>query len=105
MQKIFLVILSFIILPIISRGDIVFANVFEDLCKDGYYVFNKTSISGTFEGCDYEKVYKLDNGLKFECQEYNYSYSYYPDVYLLTNKYNNIKVIIEDEKYAGRLYW
>ena len=37
---------------------------------------NSTQISGEFEGCDYDKMYALDNGLIFRCNTYSYSYSY-----------------------------
>jgi hypothetical protein len=100
MKKI-LKILLFIIL--ISKKS--FAADFEDLCKDGYAVILETNISGDFDGCDYDKRYKLDNGLIFECSTYHYTYHYHPSFYILQNiKYGGFKYIIDDEEYSGNLY-
>jgi hypothetical protein len=83
----------------------VFAIDWEDLCKEGYAVITKTSISGEFNGCDYDKHYKLSNGMTFKCDSYDYSYSYSPDFYVLKNiKYGNIKYIINGDEYSGTLY-
>jgi len=65
-----------------------------------------TNASGEFEGADYEKLIKLDNGMIFQFNEYNYSYSYRPDVAVLAKKVTFggksliiWKLIIEDEIY------
>src|SRR5215471_10323860 len=51
-----------------------------DLCDlVGYVVFDCTNVQGEFEGADFGKTVSLDNGMIFEFQEYNYSYSYRPD--------------------------
>lgn len=97
------VLLLFVIF-VFANVEVCIANDFEELCKDGYGVIVKTYISGTFEGCDYNKSYKLANGLIFQCNEYNYSYNYNPDVYILQNRYGNLKVIIDDEEFYGTLY-
>ncbi len=82
-----------------------FAIDFEDLCKDGYAVVLKTYISGEFNGCDYDKHYKLDNGSIFECKAYNYSYHYHPEFFVLKNiKYGDYKYIIDDEEYDGNIH-
>ena len=99
MKKI-LLICSLIILINLS----VYAVNWEDLCKDGYRVIEKTSIYGEFKGCEYGKYYKLSNGLTFKCEEYEYMNEYNPDVYILQNNYGNLKVIIEDEEIDGSLY-
>lgn len=45
-----------------------------------------TSINGTYEGCDYNKVYKLMNGKMMQCSSYGYSYAYAPSVYVIADK-------------------
>ena len=82
-----------------SRAD------WEDLIKDGYAVVYTTYIDGyDFDGCDWDKWYKFQNGLKFQCQEYNYHYSYNPKVYILMNRYGRCKVVIDNEEFRGQLY-
>jgi len=82
-----------------------FASDLEELCKEGYGVIINTQVSGEFNGCDYNKIYKLDNGMTFECTEYSYSYNYRPDFYVLKNvKYGDLKYLIDDEEYQGTLY-
>lgn len=83
----------------------------------GYYIADATTIPDEFDGCDWGDVVKLDNGWVFEFQEYNYTYTYYPDVVVLAKpmpdeyseelRKNGIKefqmffyvLIIEDEAY------
>jgi len=77
----------------------------EDLARDGYAVVETTQVDGEFEGCDFNKRIPLTNGLVFICSEYNYSYSYMPDVLILKQiKSGDIKVLIDDEEYEGILY-
>lgn len=77
----------------------------EELCKAGYAVITETSVDGEFTGCEYDKKVPLQNGLVFVCSEYNYTYSYNPDVYILKNiKTGDIKVVIDDESFEGTLY-
>jgi hypothetical protein len=49
----------------------------------GYTVIAATSVAGDFEGADFDKVVKLDNGMIFEFTSYNYSYSYRPGAAVL----------------------
>ena len=77
----------------------------DDLAKQGYAVLAETKVDGTFEGCDYDRIINLKNGLLFECKQYGYSYGYRPDVYILKNvKNGDIKVIIKDREYRGKLW-
>jgi hypothetical protein len=46
----------------------------------GYTAITSTSVSGDFEGADFDKVVKMDNGMIFEFMEYKYAYAYHPDV-------------------------
>lgn len=101
MKKTFLSLLFISIFFSIS----VLAEELEDLCKNGYGVILETSVTDDFEGCEYDKYYKLDNGLTFKCEEYSYSYSYHPDFYVLKNiNYGDYKYMIDNELYDGKLY-
>lgn len=83
----------------------VLANDFEELCKDGYAVVLQTNISDDFEGCDYDKYYKLDNGMVFKCNSYHYHYAYRPEFFVLKSiKYGDLKYIIDDNEHLGILY-
>jgi hypothetical protein len=72
----------------------------------GYTVIEITNVVGDFEGADFDKVVILDNGMVFTFNEYNYSYSYRPDVVVLAKRITMgkdsalmWKLIIEDELY------
>lgn len=72
----------------------------------GYTVIEVTNAVGDFEGADFDKAVALDNGMVFKFNEYNYSYSYRPDVVVLAKKVTVgkdsallWKLIIEDELY------
>lgn len=99
MKKILVIFILFL-MPLIAYayGD------FEELCKQGYAVTTQTNITGDFEGCDFDKLYKLDNGLILQCNEYYYYYYYRPNVYILQNRYGSYKVIINDRAYNVTLY-
>jgi hypothetical protein len=56
----------------------------EDLV--GYTLIEVTAVPGDFEGADFDKVVKLENGMIFEFEEYNYSYSFHPDVAIFARK-------------------
>lgn len=71
----------------------------------GYTIVASTSASGELEGADFDKLVKLDNGMIFEFQTYNYFYVYHPDVIVFTKNITSpsgksstdYKLIIEDE--------
>lgn len=72
----------------------------------GYTVIEITNVVGNFEGADFDKPVVLDNGMVFKFNEYNYSYSYRPDVVVMAKKVTVgkdsallWKLIIEDELY------
>ncbi len=64
----------------------------------------ETNISNDFDGCDFGKIYKLDNGLLFECQTYHYHYSYRPAVEIFVIEDRNPVVFIDGEQYDGTLF-
>jgi len=75
----------------------------------GYTAVTSTNVAGDFEGADVDKLVKLDNGMIFEFTEYNYSYSYRPDVVVFARvttfqgrSVTLYKLMIEDELYDAR---
>lgn len=63
-----------------------------------------THVSDDFEGCDYDKVYNLDNGLLFQCMSYHYHYAYHPEVKIILIRDRKPVVIIEGDEYGGQLF-
>ena len=80
-------------------------DILEDLI--GYTIITTSNVSGTFEGSDYDKLVKLDNGMIFEFNSYNYHYAYRPKVIIFAKQLNmkglkpiNVyKLIIDDDLY------
>jgi hypothetical protein len=78
-----------------------------DVCDlEGYTCIVCTNVVGEFEGADFDKPVKLDNGMIFEFNEYNYTYSYRPEVAVFASTLNYqskrltvYKLWIEDEVY------
>ncbi len=64
----------------------------------------RTNVSDEFEGCDYDKVYKLDNGLLFQCSTYNYHYAYRPEVKIFVIEGRSPVVFIDGDEYDGTLF-
>ena len=56
-----------------------------------------TSISGTFNGCDWDKTYELLNGRTLVCRCYRYHYAYAPKVVIIDSG----TVLIDDEEYSA----
>jgi hypothetical protein len=73
---------------------------------DGYIhdgSVHSTYISDEFEGCDFDKVYTLDNGLIFQCNTYSYTYSYRPKVKVFIINGRRPIIFIGGKKYSGTL--
>lgn len=78
-----------------------------DLCDIvGYTCLTCTNVVGEFEGADYEKIIKLENGMIFEFNEYNNAYAYQPEVAVFYNQFmyggrelTTYKLWIEEEMY------
>jgi hypothetical protein len=74
----------------------------------GYTVVASTNASGTLEGADFDKLVKLDNGMIFEFQSYDYFYEYHPDVIVFAKtmtppsgkSFTSYKLVIGDEDEA-----
>jgi len=70
----------------------------------GWTVVKDTNISGEFEGADYDKVAKLDDGNVIEFHDYDYFYEYHPEIVIFGKKVGGVtlyKAVIEggDEVY------
>ena len=65
---------------------------------------SETQINGEFEGCDFDRRYMLMNGFTFVCATYSYSYSYMPDVKIISISGRAPIVYIDGEKYDGTVY-
>lgn len=96
---------SIISIFLLAVSAIAFAGNLEDLAREGYGVVDETRVDGEFEGCEYDRRIPLANGLVFVCSEYNYSYSYSPEVLILRHVQSGaIKVLIDEEEYDGTIY-
>jgi hypothetical protein len=83
----------------------------------GYTILDCSPVEGDFEGADYGKRVRLDNGMVFEFMEYNYTYSYRPEAVGLAKSFDaetkhklqekgipeklakSYKLVVEDEAY------
>lgn len=68
-------------------------------CITPAFAVERATISDEFYGCDYGKVYPLDDGRVLVCDGYSYSYSYRPDVIVLDRG----TVLIDGEEYNARV--
>lgn len=92
---------------LIALPQMAAAGELERLAERGYGVLEETSVSGDFEGCDYDKVIKFVNGMFFRCQTYRYHYAYGARVHILANVrrgHDELVVMIDDEEYDGVLF-
>ena len=98
MQIIFMVFLLMLI-SICSA----FSADLESLTKDGYQITDKTAVAGEFKGCIAgAPPLRFTNGKAFVCTTFSFSfYAYMPQVYILKNDKNDIKVLINGNVYSG----
>jgi hypothetical protein len=61
------------------------------------FAADRTQIDGAFDGCDHDKVYPLVDGRLLVCHEYNYDYSYSPEVIVVDDS----RVLIDDELFEA----
>ena len=100
MRTAFALLLSVTSTPVLALD----ASDFADLV--GWTVAAATNVRGEFEGCDFDKKIRFDNGWTLTCSSYSYSYAYHPDAVIFTKSfpyrgqnYWMIKVLIDDEFY------
>lgn len=92
-----LLLMNSVLSPICYAFD---ADDFRELI--GYMVLDVTKVSGEFNGADYGKRIKLDNGQVYEFRTYSYSYAYRPTAVVFVTIYNGVylyKLLIEDKIY------
>ncbi len=93
---------SLVFLSIASAAE---ASDLEKLAKQGYGVVETTQVNGEYNGCEFNKQIPLTDGLLFQCNSYDYEYSYMPEVLILKHVTNgSIKVLIDGEEQTGTLY-
>lgn len=80
------------------------ASDFSDL--EGWTVAAVTQVTDEFEGCDFDRTIRFDNGWEMRCNTYFYSYAYRPDavIFVKSVQYQGqgfwlTKVLIDDEFY------
>jgi hypothetical protein len=73
---------------------------------EGWTVAAVTNVRDDFEGCDFDKRIRFDNGWTLTCSEYSYSYAYRPDAVIFVKSielrgrsYWMVKALIDDEFY------
>lgn len=83
----------------IVRSAIVAAVAMAIYCATPAFAVDRGTISDEFEGCDFGKVYALDDGRVLVCNGYSYSYSYRPEVIVLDQS----TVLIDGNEYQARV--
>lgn len=71
----------------------------------GWTVLADTNIQGEFEGPDFDKVVKLDNGWIIEFHDYDYFYEYHPEIVIFARQFHDVtlyRVLIDggDDVYS-----
>ena len=74
----------------------------------GYQIIHSGTVTGyidddgvqqdDFEGCDWGRKLIIDHSLSVTCATYSYSYSYYPDIVILSSG-NSMVACIDNEMY------
>lgn len=73
---------------------------------EGWTVATVTQVEDEFEGCDFGRKIRFDNGWTLTCNTYSYTYSFRPDAAIFFKSmqyrgrsYRLIKALIDDEFY------
>jgi len=73
---------------------------------EGWTLAAVTTVVDDFEGCDFEKAVRFENGWRLVCSDYSYTYAYRPEAAIFVRKWSYegrdywiAKVLIEDEFY------
>jgi hypothetical protein len=92
--------LALLALPIGLRADC--AHLLGQL--KGWTVVGVTAINGEFEGCDFGRKIKLDDGSVLTCAGYSYMYAYHPDAIIFGKRssfnghtFISLRLVVEDE--------
>lgn len=90
-----------ILLVLITSGPVLSEDL-DSLAKEGYQVVEETNVVGQFTGCDSKTALRFTNGKAFVCSTYAYSFAVYmPVAYILKNKGDDIKVLVNGTAYSG----
>ncbi len=73
---------------------------------EGWTIVSVTQVNGEFEGCDFGRVIRFQNGTAFKCAGYGYNYAYSPDAVIFGKSgtfegraFVQIKALIDGELY------
>ena len=74
------------------------------LTGDGYFILERTTVQGSFEGCQRRLEIHLANGTIFDCDERNHHMAYRPGAVLLKNIHaRTFALIIDGRAYTGSI--
>lgn len=101
MKRILAILL--LVAGVLPRGQAVEVSQLSELL--GYTMIADTNAVGELNGVDFGTVVKMDNGMIFEFQTYDYFYEVRPEVAVFAKSitlpsgknFNDYKVLIEDE--------
>lgn len=65
----------------------------------GYVIVDVKKISGSFNGCEYDKKIIFEDDTYLTCSGYGYQYVFNPKAVILVNKYNSIKMYVDGTIY------
>ena len=99
------------LLPTLLASTVAFALDASDFNgMEGWTVAAVTNVRGDFEGCDFDKRVRFDNGWTLTCSTYSYSYAYHPDAVIFAKSvtvrgraYWMVKALIDGELYDMEL--
>lgn len=75
-----------------------------DLTGDGYFIVQRTTVEGSFQGCERKLEVHLANGTIFDCGERNHHMAYRPNAVLLRNlRVRTYALTIDGRAYKGSI--
>ena len=107
-MRLFLKFLVFAISSFLFLGVDASANLNErDLHSLKGYTLAEIWTIEEFEGCEYDKIIKFQEGAALQCVGYGYSYSYFVDAFIfvktLSGSVIDIKMVVDGEVYEMRI--
>ena len=75
-----------------------------DLTSEGYFIVERTTVDGSFQGCERRLEIHLADGTIFDCAESNHHMAYRPRAVLLRNtRVRSYVLMIDGRAYTGSL--
>ena len=73
---------------------------------EGWTIVKVTTVNGTFEGCDFNRIIQFLDGTGVRCSSYGYQYAYMPDAILFGKSssisgrsFTMLRLLVEGEMY------